>query len=452
MIGSLCFAYLYSDVFEVNIKEWRLFADLLNNVGLTLDLLISLYPEYYLVFTALSAFSKACCGVCAGATKGRISAHFAVRDHLSDVIAKESTQETAVALTGMLVGSICVKFIGTDTLSNWAVFVTLLCVHVWANYNLVRVLILDTINPQRSFLLTDAILRATEGLKDENEVGIADMVRQQLTPQSIARRESIFRPLWLAVNGPQHGGSVSSLLTALDVLSSSSTVAVGNRASTTTPISPATWKGLRECWAGQPFVIGFDVFGRVVVCLEEGSDDCAADRAFFIACYIHHTMRGSGSGEGELGTFDGRPSTMFIETAVGLSRDVFNGIFFLSPPLSSITHISKTELRRKYERLFQGGANEALTWFESFRVAQISSSTVARKEQSTSATVSNERPSDVIETMADSQIHSKASKGSTTVHSVFDALTAAGWDVTAGRSRLGAGPWRYVTSMKEKTL
>ena len=72
MIGSLGFAYLFSDVFETNIKEWRLFADLLNNVALTLDLALSLVPSYHLTFTALSAMCKSCCWVCAGATKGML--------------------------------------------------------------------------------------------------------------------------------------------------------------------------------------------------------------------------------------------------------------------------------------------------------------------------------------------------------------------------------------------
>ena len=72
MIGSLGFAYLFSDLFETNIKEWRLFADLLNNVALTLDLALSLVPSYHLTFTALSAICKSCCWVCAGATKGMV--------------------------------------------------------------------------------------------------------------------------------------------------------------------------------------------------------------------------------------------------------------------------------------------------------------------------------------------------------------------------------------------
>ena len=54
MIGSLFFAYSFSDYFEMYTKEWRLMADVLNNVGLTLDLMTSLFPEYYLLLTSVS--------------------------------------------------------------------------------------------------------------------------------------------------------------------------------------------------------------------------------------------------------------------------------------------------------------------------------------------------------------------------------------------------------------
>ena len=54
MIGSLLFAYTYSDCFEMYTKEWRLLADVLNNVGLTLDLLTSVFPRYYLLLTSIS--------------------------------------------------------------------------------------------------------------------------------------------------------------------------------------------------------------------------------------------------------------------------------------------------------------------------------------------------------------------------------------------------------------
>jgi hypothetical protein len=36
MVGSLLFASAFSGAFESDVKEWRLFADIINDVGLTL--------------------------------------------------------------------------------------------------------------------------------------------------------------------------------------------------------------------------------------------------------------------------------------------------------------------------------------------------------------------------------------------------------------------------------
>ena len=104
MISSLTFAYHYCDVLEMYAKEWRLFADFLNNVGLFLDLLCSQFPRQFLLLSSLSTVSKSCCGLIAGSTKARISAHFALGGRLADVTAKESTQETAGALSGLVIG------------------------------------------------------------------------------------------------------------------------------------------------------------------------------------------------------------------------------------------------------------------------------------------------------------------------------------------------------------
>ena len=66
MIGSLLFAYLFTDNFELNVKEWRYVADCLNNVGLLLDLLAPVLPGQYFLVISASTLCKACCGLIAG--------------------------------------------------------------------------------------------------------------------------------------------------------------------------------------------------------------------------------------------------------------------------------------------------------------------------------------------------------------------------------------------------
>ena len=79
MLGSLCFNYLFATGFDGDLRFWRLFADLINDVGLTLELLAPLTgPRFFLATTCAANVCKALCGVAAGATRVAISQHFAV--------------------------------------------------------------------------------------------------------------------------------------------------------------------------------------------------------------------------------------------------------------------------------------------------------------------------------------------------------------------------------------
>ncbi len=90
MIGGLVFSYIASPHFDAHVKEFRLLADVLADVGMTLDMAlpillkqswfstshllspaISAYlPSSYLVLTSMSTLCKVACGMAAGATKG----------------------------------------------------------------------------------------------------------------------------------------------------------------------------------------------------------------------------------------------------------------------------------------------------------------------------------------------------------------------------------------------
>jgi len=295
MIGSLVFAYAYSDCFEMYTKEWRLLADILNNIGLTLDLLTSLVPQYFLYLTSLSTLSKSCCGLLAGATKARISAHFALQGHLADVTAKESTQETAVALSGLLLGMLLARWIGSHDRSTWGVFFLLLLLHQYSNYQLIRVLVFDTLNPQRCFLLalidTHTPCSPSPSTAVETEIeGAVPGDRPFPRPQEVADRESIFRPLYLSLWGPRIGESLQVLLAPLPL-------------SLPAPSSQVTLQRLLGLWRGRPYLIGLDGSARVVVCLQAGCLEGDTLAAFLVACRIHHSLhslRQTGSGLGRL--------------------------------------------------------------------------------------------------------------------------------------------------------
>ena len=280
MIGSLLFAYRFADVFEVNVKEWRLVADILNNFALTVDLFLPLYPGYYLILTCVSSMCKSCCGLVSGATRARISAHFAQKGHLADVTAKESTQETAVTLIGLIIGFICTKYIGDSSEVAWILFFVLMTIHQIANYKLIRTLVLDTLNPQRVYLMVHYIevLLQMEGTVITNGSSSKDPVAATVmltipTPEIVADNESIYRPIWLYFYGPQHAVSLSTLLKAIHM--------------TPKTLNDA-YIALRNAWIGQEFIIAVDSRGRPITCLYKNCNEEGSIKAYAISCYFMH--------------------------------------------------------------------------------------------------------------------------------------------------------------------
>jgi hypothetical protein len=171
MVGGLCFSFFASDLFDSHVKEFRLFADIVNDIGLTLDMLAPYMTLYYLddptkaqsytlYILSLSTICKTMCGMAAGSTKGRITQHFSKHGNMADLTAKESTQETLVSLMGMMGGMLLAKFLNTlesnkakQEFATWSIFLVLTLIHVWANYKGVVLLKLTSLNPERCRML-----------------------------------------------------------------------------------------------------------------------------------------------------------------------------------------------------------------------------------------------------------------------------------------------------------
>lgn len=153
MVGGLLFSYTASQYFDTHVKEFRLFADIANDFALTLDMFAPYVGTAGTIWIlSLSTICRTMCGMSAGATKGRITQHFARENgNMADLTAKESTQETLVSLLGMIGGVIVAKMLEhSPSLITWLMFGFLTIVHVWANYKAVMLLKLATLNPERT--------------------------------------------------------------------------------------------------------------------------------------------------------------------------------------------------------------------------------------------------------------------------------------------------------------
>ena len=148
LITSLSFSHLLSRDFNGYALQFRLFADLINDVGMTLDMFLPFVPMHLLLYYGfLSTACKTMCGVAAGATRGLITVHFCEDGgDLAEVQAKESTQETAVTLIGIILGVALCSVVNATEARKWSWFIILTIVHVVANYYAVSTIKFRTLN------------------------------------------------------------------------------------------------------------------------------------------------------------------------------------------------------------------------------------------------------------------------------------------------------------------
>lgn len=221
MIGGLLFSYAASPFFDAYVKEFRLFADVINDMGLTLDMAAPLFPSTQtLIVSCLATICKVMCGMAAGATKTSITAHFAKRGNMADLNAKESTQESLMTLVGMSFGILLAKQLRkSDAITTWAVFVFLTILHVWANYRGVTLLKLKTLNKKRAQAALQGLIKecsikiVTAGkvppsiLQNQNEIEL--MRNMILSPNEIS--ESIL-PNIILLGKLRLGVNISGIL------------------------------------------------------------------------------------------------------------------------------------------------------------------------------------------------------------------------------------------------
>ena len=105
-VATIAFAHRFGKTFEPECKMYRLAADIFNDSAIVLDCLSPVFPKgVRIMILSSSSILRALCGVAAGSSKASLSAHFARRGNLGELNAKDGSQETVIALAGMLVSS-----------------------------------------------------------------------------------------------------------------------------------------------------------------------------------------------------------------------------------------------------------------------------------------------------------------------------------------------------------
>lgn len=206
MLGSLLFTSFSSANFGQNVKSWRLFADTVNNIGITLDMLAPLSRRHFLALVCLGSIFKALCGVAAGASGAAISEHWGRKNgNIADVMAKNGAQHTAVSLLGVVVSVWFANFANTSPRRVWTLYCALTVVHMLANYRAMRVLALRSLNHVRLDIIIRQFLAVTTTVIESKSVqgqlllavnvsGLAE-ARSRVTLQAVARVEPIITPI-----------------------------------------------------------------------------------------------------------------------------------------------------------------------------------------------------------------------------------------------------------------
>lgn len=163
MVGRILFATVVASDLDNDAKRWRLAADITNDIGLALEVVSSHLPRvYFLPVVCLASLFKAVTGVAGGATRASLTQHFAIRQNMADVSAKDGSQETAVNLIGMFLGMLVATLVPETFMATVVVFAVFTVLHLLSNYVGVKSLVLHHLNEERLLICIERYLASGE--------------------------------------------------------------------------------------------------------------------------------------------------------------------------------------------------------------------------------------------------------------------------------------------------
>ncbi|KAL4518912.1 hypothetical protein Ndes2437B_g04800 [Nannochloris sp. 'desiccata'] len=184
LLAGVLFAALQGSSFDAYAKQWRLVADIANDIGLTAELAAPAFssPSTFLLFACIGSICRAITGVAGGATRMALTQHFALQGNAADIAAKEGSQETAVTLLGMILGLGLTRIAANNIAAAWVAFVAMTVLHVYANMRAMRCLCITRLNSERLDII---IKKYRETKKVPTPIEVASLER--LMPPSLQR-------------------------------------------------------------------------------------------------------------------------------------------------------------------------------------------------------------------------------------------------------------------------
>eukprot|EP00096_Caligus_rogercresseyi_P000769 TRINITY_DN11286_c0_g1_i1.p1 TRINITY_DN11286_c0_g1~~TRINITY_DN11286_c0_g1_i1.p1 ORF type:complete len:400 (-),score=58.35 TRINITY_DN11286_c0_g1_i1:72-1271(-) len=179
MLGHIAFAYFKAQDLDCSPKRWRLFADVLNDLSMALEIGASYLPfSFFPLFACFASVFRSIVGVAGGATRTAITQHQARSNNISDVSAKDGSQETLVNLIALILNLALLPLIPEDLFIVLSLFFALSLLHITTNLAGVKCLVFDTFNRER---LSDVLRLYFDG-------------QTILSPKEANSRESLLWP------------------------------------------------------------------------------------------------------------------------------------------------------------------------------------------------------------------------------------------------------------------
>ncbi|XP_029294280.1 RUS family member 1 [Cottoperca gobio] len=159
MLGRILFAWQKGSKLDSEAKKWRLFADVLNDIAMFMEILAPYFPACFTLIVCTAGIFKSLVGVAGGATRAALTVHQARRDNMADISAKDGSQETLVNLAGLLVSLILIPLVTDNPILTLSLFFLFTVLHLFANYKAVRSVVMDTFNEARLSIVLQQYLR-----------------------------------------------------------------------------------------------------------------------------------------------------------------------------------------------------------------------------------------------------------------------------------------------------
>uniref|UniRef100_A0A3B3WGI6 RUS family member 1 n=1 Tax=Poecilia mexicana TaxID=48701 RepID=A0A3B3WGI6_9TELE len=176
MLGRILFAWRKGSKLDSEAKKWRLFADVLNDIAMFMEILAPHFPACFTLVVCTAGIFKSIVGVAGGATRAALTVHQARRDNMADISAKDGSQETLVNLAGLLVSLLLIPLVTDNPVLTVSLFFLFTVLHLFANYKAVRSVVMETFNEARLSIVMQ------QYLKD----------RRILSPSEANQREPVF--------------------------------------------------------------------------------------------------------------------------------------------------------------------------------------------------------------------------------------------------------------------